>query len=410
MSRRLKLTIKIPVPKNLNTYAAELNKSSARVYNKTLSFVRKVHNRKGFWLSQNTVQKYILRWGVDIPLHTHSKQAMVQQYFNSLKSYFAARKIHQSAKPPFRAKKYMPTIWKTSAIHVKGEALVLSNGKGNKPLHVPIPSVLVGKLQNSTIKLAKLVWDSKNERYYIHLTIEVDGRTQKTGGKVISVDLGVIHPITAFDGYEVRIWNGGILNAKLRYRNKRLASLQSALVKSTKGSRKHRKLLKAEKRVLRKLNNQINDILHKIISNFVKWVIERNAKVIVIGDVTGMRNRAKYNKVANQKLHGWLFRKIANLIKYKAEAAGIEVDFVSEEYTSQTCPVCGHRYKPSNRNFKCPVCGFEYHRDGVGAINIHKKYTGCGLVVAGLAPAVGVRYNSHLRGPGVSPWKLASSQ
>ena len=410
MSRRLMLTIKIPVPKNLDALATELNKSSAWVYNKTLSFVRKICKKKGFWLSQNTVQKYILRWGVNVPLHTHSKQAMVQQYFNSLKSYLTARKNNSSAKPPFRTKRFMPTIWKASAIHIKGDVVTFSNGRGNKPLHVPIPSVLVGKLQNTMVKLAKLVWDSKNERYYIHLTIEVEGGTPETNGKVISVDLGVIHPITAFDGCEVRIWNGGILNSKLRYRSKRLASIQSAIARTKKGSRKHQKLIKAERRVLRKLSNQIGDMLHKITSNFVKWARERGAGVIVIGDVTGIRNCAKYNKVANQKIHGWLFRRITDLIKYKAEGVGIDVVFVSEENTSQTCPVCGHKYKPSDRNFRCPVCSFEYHRDGVGAINIYRKYTGCGLVVVGLAPAVGVRYNSHLRGPGVSLWKLALSQ
>jgi len=98
------------------------------------------------------------------------------------------------------------------------------------------------------------------------------------------------------------------------------------------------------------------------------------------------------------------------MIEYKARLAGVEVEYISEEYTSQTCPVCGHRHKPSNRNFKCPVCGFEYHRDGVGAMNIYKKYLGCGRVVVDLAPAVGVRFNWHLRGLGISPWKLALSQ
>ncbi|MCD6552238.1 RNA-guided endonuclease TnpB family protein, partial [Thermotoga sp.] len=150
--------------------------------------------------------------------------------------------------------------------------------------------------------------------------------------------------------------------------------------------------------------------LHKVTANFIEWVKNRGTATIVIGNVKGIRNKAKYNKVVNQKIHSWLFGKTTALIEYKAEAVGIRVEYISEEYTSQTCPVCGHRHKPSNRNFRCPVCGFEYHRDGVGAINIYKKYTGYGLVVADLTPAVGVRFSSHLRGPGISPWKLALSQ
>ena len=305
-------------------------------------------------------QRYILRWGADIPLHTHSKQAMVQQYFNALKSYFIARESNRNARPPFRTTKHMPTIWKASAIHIKDTKLVFSNGRGNGSFVVPLPKTLVGWLNNKSIKLAKLVWDFRNRRYYIHLSVEAD--------------------------------------------------LNRAISKERKGSRKYKKLLRAKRCILGKLVNQINDILHKTTSNFIKWVLEKGASAIVMGDVTGIRNRVKYNKKANQKIQGWIFRRIANLIENKAALAGIKIKYISEENTSQTCPVCGHKYKPSDRNFRCPVCCFEYHRDGVGAINIYRKYTGCGLVVVGLAPAVGVRYNSHLRGPGVSLWKLALSQ
>jgi len=408
MPRRLIVAFKIPVPSSMNEKTAELNKASARIYNKTLSLVRKIKQKKGFWLSENTVQKYILRWGSDIPLHTHSKQAMVQQYFNALKSYFSVRKKNPDAKPPFRTKQYMPTIWKASAIHIKNQQLVLSNGRGNQPFVIPIPSSL--DLSRFAIKLAKLVWNPKNRRYYIHLSVEVDGHTFEPGDSVVAVDLGVVHPIAAFNGCEVRIWNGGELNSKLQYKHKRLAGIQQALSQTKPGSRKHKKLLKAKQRVLRKLSNQITDILHKITSSFVEWARQNGARIIVIGDVGGIRNKVKYHAKANQKIHDWKFRKITSMIEYKAKLAGIEVKYVSEEYTSQTCPVCGHRRKPSNRNFKCPVCGFEYHRDGVGAINIHKKYLGYGRVVADLAPAVGVRFNPHLRGPGISPWKLALSQ
>ena len=241
MSRCVMLTIKIPVPAHLNKQASELNAASARLYNKTLSLVRKTHQCKGFWLSQNTTQKYILRWATDIPMHTHSKQAMVQQYFNALKGYFVAGRQNSNAKPPFRTKKYMPTIWKASAIRIKERLLAFSNGRGNKPFVVPLPITI--DLSNFNIKLAKLVWDHKNQRYYIHLSTEVDGSSFELGEKVVAVDLGVIHPIAAFDGQEVQIWNGGELNAKIQYRHKRLADIQRALRRTKLGLKRHRKLL-----------------------------------------------------------------------------------------------------------------------------------------------------------------------
>jgi len=388
MPRRLIAAFKIPAPSSMNEKAAELNKASAKIHNKTLSLFK----------STFCVGEVIFR----------STRILNRLWYSNTSMHFSVRKKNPDAKPPFRAKQYMPTIWKVSAIHIKNQQLVFSNGQGNRPFVIPIPSSL--DLSCFAIKLAKLVWDPKNHHYYIHLSVEVDGRALEPGDSVVAVDLGVVHPFTAFNGHEVRIWNGGELNSKLQYKHKRLAGIQQVLSRTKPGSRKHKKLLRAKQRVLRKLSNQITDILHKIISSFVEWVRQSGARVIVIGDVGGIRNKVKYHVKANQKIHDWKFRKITSMIEYKAKLAGIEMKYISEEYTSQTCPVCGHRRKPSNRHFKCPVCGFEYHRDGVRAINIHKKYLSYGRVVADLAPAIGVKFNPHLRGPGVSPWKLALSQ
>jgi len=98
------------------------------------------------------------------------------------------------------------------------------------------------------------------------------------------------------------------------------------------------------------------------------------------------------------------------MIIYKAQLLGIEVELVSEEYTSQVCPVCGSKNHAVGRNYECKSCGFRYHRDGVGAINILRRYLGSeSQVVAGLAPVRGVRFKPHLCGHGVknAPWKVA---
>ena len=59
---------------------------AARIYNKTVSLIRKVHKKKGFWLSKGAIQKYLRLKGY--PLHSQTIQALVDGYFDSLKSYF----------------------------------------------------------------------------------------------------------------------------------------------------------------------------------------------------------------------------------------------------------------------------------------------------------------------------------
>lgn len=232
MSRHTVRTYKVPVPFQFYALCDELNQTAARMYNKTLSLVRKIKQKKGFWLSENSIQKFILRWSSNINIHTHSKQAFVQLYFQSLYGYFEAVKTNPDAKPPYKGKKFMPFIWKDTAIRLLPDGrLKLSLGKNREPL------VIQTTLPAGTkIRQAKLVYESGN--YYLHLAIEVKIEEAETKGrKVAAVDLGILRPISFFDGQEVISYHGGVLNSLLKYRNKELARLNSKLSKCKKGSK-----------------------------------------------------------------------------------------------------------------------------------------------------------------------------
>ncbi|MCS4197208.1 transposase [Salinibacter ruber] len=90
------------------------------------------------------------------------------------------------------------------------------------------------------------------------------------------------------------------------------------------------------------------------------------------------------------------------MIEYKARLVGITVERIDEAYTSQECPKCGHRKKPSGREYTCSECSFHGHRDVVGAANIRRKYvgqepTGSKTRLPGvMASPLGVRFHPHL--------------
>jgi putative transposase len=89
------------------------------------------------------------------------------------------------------------------------------------------------------------------------------------------------------------------------------------------------------------------------------------------------------------------------MIEYKARLAGITVERIDEAYTSQECPQCGHRKKPSGRDYTCSECGFHGHRDVVGAANIRRKYVGPerfrDRLPGVMASPSGVRFHPHLQ-------------
>ena len=60
-------------------------------------------------------------------------------------------------------------------------------------------------------------------------------------------------------------------------------------------------------------------------------------------------------------------------LEYKAAWNGGFVVAVPPQYTSQTCPCCGHVSKDNRQTqakFECVDCGFEENADLVGAINV----------------------------------------
>ncbi|MCC0646625.1 transposase, partial [Clostridioides sp. ZZV14-6150] len=80
----------------------------------------------------------------------------------------------------------------------------------------------------------------------------------------------------------------------------------------------------------------------------------------------------RLNRINRQKISQMEYGRIKDYIKYKAKEQGIEVKLVKENYTSQTCPKCSKKHKPTGRTYSC-TCGYKTHRDIVGAWNILNK-------------------------------------
>ena len=358
---------------------------AGRVYSKVVSLIHKVHKKKKIWLSQGAVQKYMRLRGYR--LHSQTVQAIIQSYFDGLKSYFEVKKSDDTAKPPKRTPKFYKIRWIQNGISFKDGVVRLSNGKGRAPITL-----------KSDARPTYVEMYFQRGNYYFSLVYKVQTPPKRKTGKTFAVDMGEIHPIVSHDGKQTIIYNGRLLRALRQYLNKFKAPIQSKMDRCKHRSNHWYRLRRVKQKILAKLNAQIKDAEHKITSRFISDCIRAKADTIVIGDLTGIRDRAKYSKKSNQKIHQWAYARLQSMICYKAELAGLKIKFASEAYTSQTCPQCGNRKKTTNRNYHCNHCGFEYHRDGVGAINLWNKVSGYLLhpVVGAMASPIGVRFDWHL--------------
>ena len=328
-------------------------------------------------------------------LHSQSIQHVRWRFFKGRKSYRELRKNGDTrAKPPYRDKLFQTTTWKKSAISFEndifGKGLILSNGRRSKALRVLLAKNFDIKYAESNIAMIELVYDKG--QYYLHFVYNIEKPVKSKSDRVVGVDIGEIHPIVSHDGVITNIFNGRYIRSLYRLRNKVIASFGKKIDRCKRYSQRWWHLVKRKWRLIKTIDNQIMDGLHKHTTKFVELCEERDIGSIVLGDLTGIRNNIAYGKRANQKLHQWAFVRITQLITYKAKALGIKVEVIDESYTSQTCPSCGDKHKPGNREYKCK-CGFTYHRDGVGAINIRQKYLGRlgDPVAATMASPIGIR-------------------
>lgn len=353
--------------------------ASGDLYSRTVVSFWRMVCKKGIWMKPSSM----MRWQNSGQLHAHSADAVVQSFYSALKSWRVRRKGDLEAKPPRQGRRFYRVQWKSSAIRLKDGSLLLSNGKGNPPLVVP--------WQWDLPTLVELGWNGTG--YELRAIYTAEEKGQPLGTEVAGVDLGEIHLAATHDGQECRIYNGRYLRSVRRYQNKKKGELSARLDVMKRGSRRWKKMRARKGMILRKINNQVRDILHKQTTKLVSTLWERGVQTVVIGDVREIRRDLDYGAKANQKVHQWLLGKVRWMVSYKAEALGMAVELQEESYTSQTCPACGKRHRPNGREYRCS-CGLCYHRDGVGAWNIRAKYLGNlgSAVIGAMASPTGVRY------------------
>ena len=136
----------------------------------------------------------------------------------------------------------------------------------------------------------------------------------------------------------------------------------------------------AEWRVDRRFDhyqNALTDIIEKASRQAVEYARQFENPVIVLEDLSYIRERLDYSKFMNRRLHAWAFARLQGRIEDKATEAGIQVKYVNAAYTSRTCHICrrlGRRSKQAE--FVCPHddCHIsEFHADINAAANIARR-------------------------------------
>lgn len=353
------------------------NRISADIWNDCLEIARAYHQEHGKWIDQTELQKATKG---NYSLHSQSIQAVCHKYLWARESAKnAKRQGYDHIRYPYRQKKHFPTKWAAQGftLHENGKiglSLGLREGKRQKLIVVSIARMPIG-----TVKEIELIYDRG-----LQLAITYDdgvAAEPASGIQIAAIDPGEVHAIAAVteDGHAVII-TGRKLRSIKRLRNKKIKELSRLMATCKKGSRQWKKYRRALLFVLSKSERQIRDALHKTTRAFVAWCLEHQVKEVAVGDVEGIqRNRSGRkrrrngrrvrSRKHNQRLSQWTFGKQYDYLAYKLKAKGIKIRKQEEHGSTQTCPVCNRKHKPSGRIYSC-CCGYSRHRDVHGSCGI----------------------------------------
>jgi len=238
--------------------------------------------------------------------------------------------------------------------------------------HLTIPFKLhehAEKFKDWQVKSSRIIM--LGDEYYLHVTFKKTIEEKEYEGLLgidvneKSIDLAVIKP------GKVRFVKIDISEAK--YIRDRYFKKRRSIQKKTKGEVKARLLAKHSKRE----KKRINAILHKASRTIAKIAAGEKVKPIM-EELKNMREKMKYGRRMNRRLHSIPFRKIQSHIFYKSIERGYKPETVNPKNTSKTCPVCGELNKPNGQVYTCRKCGFQADRHLVAAWNIAAKHPMCG--------------------------------
>lgn len=353
-----------------------MNILSADTWNYCVKIDKEYHDINGKYMDMSTMQTAIKGYN---KLHAKGHTLVYRKYISARSSMFKSIKAnHENSnkvKLPYKEKKYFNTGWDYQSIicdYEKGlikltrPQMLCADGK--KRNQQPV-KCYTKEIPNNIVEI-ELVY--RNKLYLVIKYKEEDIQHLIQSNNVAAIDLGEIHSITSIDNNgNAIIITGRKLRSIKRLRNKEFGKLRSKMSKCKKGSRQYKKYSRALKNLKYKFNRMIVDSIHKTSKLYLDYCMLYGISKVYYGDLdSATRNiKDRGSKCVNQKLAQWNHGEIINQLCNKLSGYGVELIKVKEYYTSQTCPNCSKRHKPTNRNYEC-VCGYEQHRDLVGAINI----------------------------------------
>ena len=258
-------------------------------------------------------------------------QQVLRLFQQNLRSYFAAIKDYTKNPTKYNGRPCFPKFRKSGErfqVIFTSQSVKLVNRK------IAIaPKTFENKLSirlrtNSTKKICQVVFAPRNDYFLVYVIYEVDDPIiSQTTSKVAAIDIGLsnLATVTFSEENEPILYRSDL--TKINHDFNRITSKYVSILKKTQ----NKDTSKRRKRYSENYSGLVEDRLHKLSRAIINDLSHRGVSTVIVGKNTGQ----KINNKLKNFVQVPLFRLI-EMIKYKAELAGITFIQVNESYTSGT--------------------------------------------------------------------------
>ncbi|MHB8392451.1 MAG: RNA-guided endonuclease InsQ/TnpB family protein [Acidobacteriaceae bacterium] len=363
------------------------------VFNKALALQKERYERGEKKLGYAGLCKELTAWrnGADTPWLADAPIHPLQQTLRDLERAYANFFAKRADFPRFKKKGLSDSFRYPDPKQIKLD-------QGNRRLFLPKLGWMRVRFSHDVLGTVKNITVSQScGKWFVSIQTEREVEQSIPQGGAVGIDMGVARFATLSDGTFY-----APLGSFKRHQDT-LRKAQQAMSRKVKFSSNWKKEKLRIQKIHSRIGNARRDYLHKtstaISQNHAMVCIEdlqvRNMSKSAAGSTEkpGRNVRAKSGLNRSILDQGWFeFRR---QLDYKLAWNGGWLVAVPPQYTSRTCPCCGHvsaANRQTQAQFLCVECGFEENADVVGAINVlragHARFA-CEVSGAAMPPATG---------------------
>ncbi len=311
---------------------------SKNVYNAALYEMRQAFIHHGVYLSYEEMDTRMQSHEAYKALPAKVAQQVLRQLADAWKAFREAKAAYEEDPSKFTGRPKLPKYkHKTEGRNVLIYTMqAVSRGKRSLQRGIIKPSML--PIEVKTQQDPKQIDQVRIVPRNGHYVVEVIYRKKPVQAQVdpsfcVAIDLGVTNlaAITANrEGFIPRLVNGRTLKAMNQWYNKRMKELTLCLPKADR-----ERVTRQMEQLTTTRNRQVNHYLHAASKGIIDFLVKEGVGTIIVGKNPLWKQEAGMGRRNNQNFVAIPHARFIDMLTYKAELVGIQVEIQEESYTSK---------------------------------------------------------------------------